>query len=426
MTEKYPDLPDAETSKDTVTGPMFLYDTLYGELLVGKEAEAFHYEAGGHPADVRDLGDLLVDIVRARRTGVNGLGRDGRPVLAKADDYPRGAMESLDRDSMVANGAFLSGLIDKASGGTETVIQDVFVQASYRDISPTISTIYAEFGRNNLSVYYDEIGASGARHVYAWEHWSAERFLQYVDDIARQTKQVDNLMAERARNNEGPHPDVMLEKTGMTVSDALKRNGYFVQGMYDEEEMLDIGVNVKEANDGRKIDDPVLNYLSKARRTPSDATVRRYFGSVPAFDEVAQEKYESTVLPAVYARDDRAWDIREAVKDGTLPRYVAQNIKDDFTVRERAAKYELAQAILPGISSTQLHDLAVAKGDSFFRKAIEINVNLTQAEIEHVAIEMGVYEDAWPAPHDHLAYLKLPDELPKKPRPYRQRKSEEK
>jgi hypothetical protein len=278
-------------------------------------------------------------------------------------------------------------------------LDDSLARLSALGLGPFPESIRKRF--KTLPLFRRACGLYSPDHVY--ERHGKFRGTAAIVAFARQLQaSLDGRLPvkadyERAANTgDGPSISHIRKQIG-GMGELRELLGYPNIRRWDDDDFIDWGVRVMEANKGTGLPLAFAVILSKRRRGPSDTTITSRFKRWDTFRESVWAEREERENE----RAEKIRGYREQTEDGRLPKGYGRFSETTLVVA--AAKYILAQR-LTSLSPKDLRALP-RDTDAFVDALIQANINLTPGRIETEAVMMGIFDDIWDM--NSLAGLKV-------------------
>jgi hypothetical protein len=375
--------------------PIHYFDTGNGALLTGAAAVEQHLEAGGHPADLVELGELLND----------------RTLQIAPATYGPPEIDDWERDDYLSYGHWLFGVA--------RAVRERIIDRGYQlGLGPTRQRIRHPQRFGSLAMYYEELHAEGAVKRNHYASWSFQRCMSYIEDVgAELEKQATNkhwvqLFKEKASRGEGPSPVTLARLTGHSVSALLDMAGYVDVHTWtgSPERYIDWGVKFMLANDGIAPYFNALRILSPRRRAPGVSSIYAHFDSIPAYKAEVRPAYEAELERRQAEQAQKFQSTMNELAAGRLPVQIIAGVASAEELIKRVAKFRVVDEILPAMHLKSKRDISMLKSTQAFQDNIikATCSNVTVGEIERVAQELGVFDDIWPMDDYFMTALRVP------------------
>lgn len=370
-----------------------------GRLTVWSATE----EAGANPGTVA-LPDMLEGA------------QDGH--IAEAD-YDRLDVGDWTRDDYIEYGQWLDGLVRDPGQTRSRLTVNVLNRGRDLGIGPGPGRIQRDDHFSTLSAYYRALPIVPSREMYRYDELTEEGLADYAEgvfvDLLNQRNghtrrpRLSQEIARRARLGEGPGLQA-FEMNGGSLREIMLSRGYYIDVRHLEpEDYVELGVKIRQANDGRQVTMKAIDFLAQTRRAPTSRSFQNKFRWDDYLGQV-QIAYES---PDPSGFREKLPVIKQELKDGALPLTLIEDAQEPEEVLARRAKWLLAGELLPGLNARQ-RQFIVKNIRTAFEGVVRVRGNVSDADIQEAAVRLGVAEDLWPSrrePEPYMDYLKAPEEL---------------
>lgn len=369
-----------------------------GRLVVASETVVERVEDTGTDTDVSNiqpLGKILLD----------------QQITIKTDQYERLDVDSWhDTEPYITSGRWLLSVTNQFTSRSERLHQRVIRKAYLMGLFPSNDRISNPNRFGSITRYNRALGTKPSTHRRGeYNHWTRRQIGDYVERTfvnRPQGMQMNVALSNRAHADEGPSIEVIVRLAGRP-SVLLAERDYYMGG-WDYQQHIDWGVKVKRANDGRRIVDSLLGTLSRRKRGPSEASVRKFFGKITIFNSIVQKEYEQDLAHQDAMRQDKLNEIYESIEEGSLPLALLDNIHSEDHLMAVAAKYKVLQNLVPHLEEKYKRQNAIIQRPDWFVRAVQrADPHITEAEIEITADTLGVFDDIWPPDKSYMDYLRV-------------------
>lgn len=367
---------------------------LSGDLYIGELALADAIDSGHDQRDIVPVLDAIdnLDII-PESTAIKGMGRN-----------------KWSAEDCVAYGKWLSGLIksdDKDRHVTEAVIE-----SAYRlGLGPYQKSLAGKFG-GKLWQFQDAIGENNSYARGRYSEWGTRDFVEYGRRVVRALHGKKPTTADFQRwfkNGKGPSAAYIRRRVGGV--DALQELlGFPNINDWAEEDYIEYGVRVIQANPEQKLTRNVFDELSKRKRGPSTRSIVNHFGTLSKYKE--QITTEHTIRSEVEKLTQRRTcaEYLSEINKGQLPIKLVESLDDTEQPTEfirRVAKYKLIASIQSGMTPSAMLELSSRDTEVLVKRLVsDSEETLSPAKVEVKAEQLGVMDDMWPM-EEYLDYLKI-------------------
>jgi hypothetical protein len=256
----------------------------------------------------------------------------------------------------------------------------------------------------------------GAEKSYAapgaFAHMKLKDYIDYGQRLADKLghKPTVNEYAEEVRNGDGPGPAVILNATGLYISQLNDLIGFPAVKRMSNDQLLDWGAEVRRVNDIDALTRFVINALTARRRGPGQTTVVRRFGSISGFNHEIDE------LAKVDPPDHASPAPAEHYSVDSPPKYLGRYIPGDTTEREQfMARLSVAKVSLPQLSDAELISIAYeTTPDTLVDYLMDENSHLSIKDIVFAARWTNSYQTIWGRREIHSPLFVSDEELEQK------------
>ncbi|MEX0881756.1 MAG: hypothetical protein WDZ34_02690 [Candidatus Saccharimonadales bacterium] len=380
----------------------YYYDIGSGVLLLGKVALGAHIEAGGNPADIENLGDLL-------RNGVSNLPTKSRGLDAA----------SWERDDFISYGRWLvSVTAPPPNRKSKAINEKTLTRARDLGIGPNPYRLIKTAGFKNTNNYYRTLNIDTAhfrRGPDFFNDWDDQDYLDYIRRIGsrlgrRPTR--DDLRNESLRNSLSPSEYQISTRFG-NYGNALEAAGYVVIANWGEKDYIDWGVKFMKANQGYQPSQKAIDFFSQRGLGPSSSSVRMHFKQLTNFQGLVKTAYEQRATAWQERNLQLGKEIQEWLDEFRLPVEVLSGSKTPFEIIRRFAHYKLLDVLLPeGLYTARVEFSAERLPLTELVEALQTHKpGLTIEKLKETAESLGVDEYIGGSEYDLIEILRLPDEF---------------
>ena len=355
-----------------------------GSLVVGEAAYAERLEQSP-PGDLVPLADALLGYVS----------------LESATRAPEGTYKKCPSDSDLEHyGMWLLKII--RTQDPEAVVTSSVLSRAH--------TLGLGIGPEPIGRHFDDLHEFRARldvpHFSrdgAFKNWSTEDFVANASRLVSSLggrKPNEGDYREWARVGNGPGPNVIKSAMKGGLRKLNSHLGFPDIRSFEYDDFIDWGVRTMRVNEGQRLSTTSIAILSKRSCGPSDITIYKNFGNLPAFFDKVEDAY----LDSEQRRQEHAAEL--AATFDTLG--VAQeNAWTDAYKQQFTARYIVAQRCLPNAPKEQLATLATNGPGTFTKSILHTNPELTAGHIELLAVRLEVFDDIWPPYPNDKRILKI-------------------
>lgn len=374
-------------------GSESLYDITSSQLLIGKAALAQHIEAGSHPADIVTLREALLDPHLDISSGKN----------------QRLDTRSWDTQDYVTYGRWIASVteLEGAKGLTSRIID----RASKLGLGPSVKKIRRSTKFNKISLLQKEAGLDkDRRRIGYFDEWTTGDFIEHLRHVGEEKGRrptIETLKRRREQGLDEPHPNLIKQRVG-SLPLAYELAGFVSTLNWDRDRYLQWGVEFMQANQGKLPTRKSLDILSKAQRGPSYPGVHRWFGGLISYQEQLPGLFRESVKDEYRQRERKIAQIKQEVKDGTIPTHLFKDIESPDGVIARYAKFRLVNELFPDLLLKQRVALCIYPlfGVEFADYLKQHKESLTVWEVEQHAQKLGIKDDIFPV-SERIKYLKI-------------------
>jgi hypothetical protein len=380
--------------------PIFMFDLTTGQLLVGEDAVATHFESGGNPMDVIPLDQLLLD----------------QQNTVRSDSFEHLDVDDWTIDDYLSYGAWLDNVLKKEGQTKSALSERLLTRSYYYGLGPGVQRFKADIRFGSLGEYYKELGTVPKYERGIYDSWTRADFADYVEGIYLELTAASDQeggyavsiaeeLRRREKLGEGPSVWVIYNRAGR-IMHLLDLKGYADIVHWDDQDYVDWGVKFMFANEGKLPNTPSVNELAKTRRAPTARSIFNNFGSMVDFQERVMLQYEDEVVRRESARKNRFDEITRELSYGELPASLIEEAAMD-AMFAAAGKYRVVHQLLPDLDEQRKISLARAKiPDDFVKRIRAIDPLITAGAIEESALVSGVFDDIWPM-DEYMNYLRV-------------------
>lgn len=351
------------------------FDTRDGALIIGAEALEASIEQSGI-GDIRPLGEVLADNTFPYRAG----------------DFERPRIRDRDREDLLAIGHFIISLIS-SEDDVPPVLTEAHLQRAYiLGLGPE-RRAYANSPRSpfeTITEFQRELGARVTAYNNQYADWSITDFTTYADQLMKELKRLpgERDYSRAAMQGKGPSVDTIKQRGGglQGINDRL---GYPNTRTWDDDDFIDWGMRVLQANPDLDFSSYVSEALSPQRLGPSVRTVIRRFGKWEKFKEKVYREHQASME----TRQEKLDYYKDLCRSGALPSEY-ETLDDDELLR-LAGRYVLTGSLLERTDPTIVRDISNAP--AFITTLRKMRPGLTAGVIEATAVTLDVYDDIWPS-----------------------------
>jgi hypothetical protein len=348
---------------------MHWFDIREGKMVVGDAAYESVIEQSG-PGDIVPLADLLVE-------------PDLTVDYTDFDHLPR-RMTPPSEEECRTYGAWVLNLLSEADDDYP-LERSHFERLSRLGLGMTYSAFRKGIGINPIAEIRAELGNPHFSPPLTYDDWSTEDFVENAKKLALALKRkpIETDYREWARQNKGPGLGVIQTRIEGGVRRLNEMAGYFNSNDATDQDFIDWGVHVMEANESALPTVVMVSVLSKRDRGPSHRTLADRFGTMTDFQQRVKQEYELT-----FGAHDR--------EEPEISRQEAQAI--------------VIKACTLGLTDKVIDELAQKSTERTLISNIrKINPNLHAGDIESLAVTYGVFDIIWPLSKGYQ-HLRVSDE----------------
>ena len=363
--------------------PRYYYDIASGQLLVGATAYDHHIEAGGHPADIRDLAELLYS---------------DEPITIRHNKPEYFA--SLDNSEILQTSLWLYGaltryLADKKISNRQRVWNErIIARAGIMGLHPGSTQLTHKDRFGSISNYYSHLGDVSAAIKYP--EVARDEAIDYVrqvhDELNRMPTKAE--LDERFKSTHNGLPyQVIVTRVPGGLTRIGKEFGYITNG-HDYKAW---GVECYLANNHVFPNQDIMEMFGKTKKGPW----YRYIGERMDFPRYIHN---------IKREHDEAYrQITEEVSTGILPPEVTAGNPGDSTVVSRATRYRLISALIPRIDERSKRQIVGQDltEKQFIGELQKHRKSITWDILDQAAKPMGIYQNMWRT--DYVESLKIED-----------------
>lgn len=354
-------------------------DTLTGQHIVGRAALDACIEAGGHPSDIKDLAEALVD-----------------DSIALPEKNHRAKRNSFNRDAAITDGRFLVNLIhayDTELTVTARVMERAFSVGAILH-SPSQIRKPATFG--SFVNFQKAVGESNLYQKSHFDHLTFKDLVEHIKKIGAQEggKPTIHTIDKRVDEDELDEPSSRIIRrliAPLTFFDLYEAAGWCETTHNWSNERYELfGVSYMWANQGRVPSAAALEALRKKRTSPSVQGTYGRYDSLSQYQDVLITRFNKMY-------EELAGEMEAGIMSGIIPIQIISGVKTEWQSVVRYIKYELISGVLTAEhTSSQLVAVVKAIGTmpdiEFSAQFPGINVNA----LKQVARNRGVEGAIWP------------------------------
>lgn len=263
---------------------------------------------------------------------------------------------------------------------------------------------------NGYREFYKIVGSDESMMKGSFDSWDFSKSLKYVrtiaDNSARNgirptTKHFEELAAE----SKIPKRETLLRTAGTSYAKLLDMCGYPRPKIWEIEDFLEWGLKYYETNNGKLPDLSGIQELSKKFRGPSASSVTRRFGGIWSFQNAVETevKKRESVMADMQSIKQRA--VEDEINRGLVPEFI-QNHNDEITKNKLFSRLLIVRRLFPSIDEPTFEKiLAIEKDNDFITRIIQKSKS-SRADIETLALRLGIFEDLWPSDTSYLEYMR--------------------
>lgn len=371
------------------------FNTLYfdlseGVLLIGTEAKDYHLEAGGNPADVAPLPQVLLD----------------DSFVIPADRYPKTSFSDWNREDDITYAHFLHQIAVESG---QRITKDIITKAGYLGIGPRIKHFTGAARYGNLSNFYTEAGLHDTHQVGRFRHWSRADYVAYIKNIAAEIggrPSQDILWARQQSGvDTGPSPYDIRQAIGSTNL-LLELAGFPNIHSWDEQDFIDWGVKFMLANNGILPTASRVQKLSLLKKGPSARVIQNRFVLFSTYKERVAEAYARECAFRQARSAAFIEEILSGIGNDLFPSDLFENAPSVEAEIQILSKFKVVEKLLGDLTDSQKVELARKPPQNFIAGIQNYRPTLSAGEIEEVALRLDVTDEIWPM-DDYLTDLRL-------------------
>jgi len=285
--------------------------------------------------------------------------------------------------------------------------------AGYRSISKWFST---------MAAYRSELGLPEGKLMHVYDQWSTNDFITYAKKISQQLKRrpghtgrpssYDYEARAHKTRNKGPGRRVLLERVG-GVNALNELIGYPDIKTWSDEDFIEWGIKVQEANPHEPLGTNIFNILSRRDRGPSANTIASRFG-IRSFSALVAE--QRTAKKKAAAEIENHWAGRY---DYLITWHLIEQPEKEIPPAEKARiamRYDVARLCLPTAPAGTIRSIARSRVGLITDIRARSNKGVTAAQVEMVAVSLHVFDELFPIERDLEGLYVSPEELAAKRR----------
>jgi hypothetical protein len=387
----------AEPSKDR----KYYYDLEHKKLIAGRLALRRYLKEVSQHSEIYELRDLLLN--------------DDINLPPPSPDNKKRTPRS--RSELIRYGRWLCEVVGQPDNPKKRQLNEKIIdRAGKLGIGPTVGEILNPKNFGTLSNYYQHLGIRNAKKTGQFKNWSSEDFKNYIRSLAKELgrKPTRNDLINSYRNGgiDRPSLHVIISRFGK-LNKLYELGGYINFRDWQEYDYIDWGIKFMEANNQLIPTQSLIDYFSKQKKCPSATTFAKKFSdSLSNYQNQLADAYEQYVNRQ---QQDRAQKLAE-IESGKFPPELFQDAKTDEEKILRMAKYKVVDDLLTSDQQQSKISICTESIQSvveigFIRAIRKYAPHVTEGDIEHTALWMGVFDDIWPPDKSYLDELKIPQEL---------------
>jgi hypothetical protein len=372
--------------------PDYYSDLFTGQVLVGNDALDAHIDAGGNPADIHKLEDII------HSTDLH--------ISVPAPEFDTSDWQKQDyTDSMT----WLSKIAQK--NGHPFLNKYVIKNARRLGIAPGLRQLVRR-NEGRLSNVYRELNLSNVRRRFAYDRTTVEDDLAHVTQLFYQNdgKTLVERIEEAARDGKG-RSVTQLKARYISVGVLLEMGGIYTRSVlnkWERDDFLQWGVRYMFANGGDEPHTPGIEYLSSSARGPSRRLIRLRFGSLEAFREAVRPEYQAELELRKLEKEDKLSDIEIGTARGLYPKDLFDGCSSEDEMIAVAARYKTVKTLLPQLTADSLIRMCYTKDPLRILNSLQRHDRrVSLAIFETRATELQVFDDMFPPEESYLEYMKF-------------------
>lgn len=359
-------------------------DTRTGDQIVGEVA--YDERVGqSQPGDLVSIQDILIN----------------PDFPYNPADYKKPRKITHDRDQLIAYGTWILSHLE----GTDhegRVTREHIARLGAFAVGPGVYGVKSQFD-GDLWRFQEAIGSGAKRTLETYHEWTHYRLIEFAHALSKRLRRKPTEVDyERACEDLDAPSFYVLRQTIGGIAKINELIGYPNIQDWNEEDYVNWGVKVMQANNGARPTARIMNVLSQRKRGPSPSIVYQKF-KISYFQERVWERYGQVV------EEDQ---VRTAER---LSLYDETAVSTDISDQKKIAwigKHELARALVRN-KPNSYYDFLSRQPVNEFVKLIQRDTDLSLGHIELKAVSLGVYDDIWPPNTSWMRYLAVSEkELP--------------
>jgi hypothetical protein len=349
-------------------GAEYYYDLSSGQLLLGGIALDAHFEAGGNPADIRELGPFLRSdeaIPHKERWGTRFTGYGNEEIL----QVSRWLYDVVPEPENPNQKRFTKRIINRAS---------------YLDIHPSVRQLRHPDRFGSTSNFFRALGKISANIMY--HNVTTDSAIDYVkrkhDELGRMPTERE-LNALATESSENISYDVLAERIPGGLSRVAKELDYVIARK--DSDYIDWGVEFYAANDFLFPSQDLMYMFRDQGKSPGYANTKKRW-TMDDYKALIKKNYDEQLLT-----------LKAVAQAKSFPHEIYHDIHDDYLVATRCTRYMLVCDFAPLLSEEQKIELSVSKltdGD-FAIRLQQYNAMAILPLITERAEQFGVFKNFW-------------------------------
>jgi hypothetical protein len=391
--------------------PKHYFDVFTGSVIDRKFYKYFE-RSGVNPENVRDLGVLLRETqVPMRPISYRKLdpSKTAKEILEDENYHPTEPEKyapsytrwKWDKERYIQYGRWLYSAVAPPRENEYRINLKVIKQAAHLGLGAGLRPIKNKFGKRTK--FYEHINAIESRPSGAFDDWSTENFIKYIQKIGKLTGKTPThaILLAYARKNpfKNPSPDIIgrrIDGKGELLP-AIELAGYLDSRNWDEDDYYSWGVKVMIANNGLDLNAYIINYLSSKRLGPITSTISLKFG-LNNFKQRVRKDFEERKTDENEARNRKLAEIEQLLRSGNQPEGLFESAESEEDLIKIYAKYQVVHSLCPHweestkiiVSTRGFHET------NFIGSIRKLNNAITAGDIESAALYLDVFDDIWP------------------------------
>lgn len=347
-----------------------------GYVLIGRRALEAHLDAGGHPADVLPLAEVVTNTPE-RFT-------------------PAESPIEWTHDNMVDQ---VNWLGHELLGPSTRITQNLLSNLRRLGLGASSKRIRSQ---GSYSTLYTEANLANTRRRYIYEDWDIDDFTNFVCRIAAttpKTRSIKDRLNELARVGDTPSYKVITRRTRGGIKELLARGGYYDFQRATDEDYLDWGVDFKFANNGRPLEPYVFRLLSPKRLAPSYRAALGHFKTTEHFDVLVDDRYFAALERMEHEHREIFQRIIHEIHEGALPTELFLECQTEADLCQSASKFWLINELCPSIEPSDRLKVAKRSIKSVAKFIVERgDGTITMGDVEETGLMLGIFDYLWPTP----------------------------